>query len=134
MLGTWRLNVAKSTFPPTEVATKEETVFWRGLGADQYEFTITSVRVDGSPSSMKGTMPSTGGVVNVQQPIQAKGESGIITVVGPGDWYVTVMQNGKQVEVIHSVVSKDGKTCRNTTKGTNAKGKPYESLELYERQ
>jgi hypothetical protein len=134
MLGTWKLNIAKSKFAPTEPAPKEVTAIWRELGADQYECVMTGVRIDGSAISVKATIPAKGGVINVQQPVPIKGQSGIVTIVGPGDWYITFMQDGKQVEVVHSVVSKDGKTARNTAKGVDAKGKPYEALDVYDKQ
>lgn len=57
----------------------------------------------------------------MERPAPPKGESGIATIVRPGEWYATFLQNGKQVRVIHSVVSKDGKTVRNTEKGVDAK-------------
>jgi hypothetical protein len=34
----------------------------------------------------------------------------------------------------HFIVTKDGKTIRGTSKGRDAKGKPYESLEVWEKQ
>jgi hypothetical protein len=33
----------------------------------------------------------------------------------------------------HDVVSKDGKTMQMSTKGTDAQGKPYETVEVFDR-
>jgi len=55
-------------------------------------------------------------------------------VIGPVAFYEAVLQNGKQIRVEHIVVSKDGKTLRATIKGTNAQGKPFEQLEVFDKQ
>ena len=70
----------------------------------------------------------------VHQPAPAEGESSFVTVISPSNFYQTTLQNGKQVQVIHIVVSKDGKTMHNTIKGTDAKGKPYEELEVWDKK
>ncbi len=57
-----------------------------------------------------------------------------MTVMNPGDWIFTVLQDGKQVTTVHVVVSKDGKTANETTKGMDAKGKPYEHIQIFDRQ
>jgi hypothetical protein len=134
-VGTWKLNIAKSKFAPsTEAAVKEEMAIIREVG-DQWEITFTGKRVDGSSISTKATRPRQGGVVKfLTTGSEGDNEQSIDTVVEPGDWYHTSLQNGKQVEVIHGIVSKDGKTMRQITKGTDAQGKAYEAVEVYEKQ
>jgi hypothetical protein len=92
-------------------------------------------RVDGSSISFKATRPRQGGVVKVltTEP-ERDNEQSFDTIVEPGDWYHTNLQNGKQVEVIHGIVSKDGKTMQQITKGTDAQGKAYKAVEVYEKQ
>jgi hypothetical protein len=134
MLGTWKLNIAQSTSTSTQPAPKEETFVWRAIGTDQYEIVVTGVRADGSAISYKATIPKVGGVMTAMQPAPPKGASVIVSIVRPGEWYTTFMQDGKQVRVAHSVVSKDGKTQRNTSKGVDDKGKPYETISVLDRQ
>jgi hypothetical protein len=134
MLGTWKLNIAQSTFTPTQPAPKEETAVYRATGNDQYEIVVTRVGADGSANSYKGTFPAVGGVLTMEQPAPPKGMSVIITIVRPGESYTTYTQDGKQVRLTHSVVSKDGKTLRNTSKGVDDKGKPYETIRVLDRQ
>ena len=67
-------------------------------------------------------------------PRQFNPDSQVVTVIGPVAFYETVVQNGKQIRVEHIVVSKDGKTLRATIKGTNAQGKPFEQLEVFDKQ
>ncbi len=135
-VGSWKLNVAKSKIPPAaEAAIKELNVVVRELDAD-FEYTETGTRMDGSAISTKWTVPKQGGVFKYQQGGAADKTTTIRTVIflDPGDWYDTDLQNGKQTQVRHVVVSKDGKTMRQVAKGTDAKGKPYEEIVLYDRQ
>jgi hypothetical protein len=91
--------------------------------------------VDGSSISIKATRPKQGGVVKyLTGGSEGNNEQSFDTVVEPGDWYHTSLRNGKQVEVIHGIVSKDGKTMRQITRGTDEKGKPYEDIGVYDRQ
>ena len=139
MVGTWKLNVAKSKFSPAYlafqkiVAPKEQSNVVREVG-DQLEVTVTGIRTDGSPISDKGAFPRQGGMLQAQSPSLPKGTSIVVTVIGPGHWYFTVLQNDKQVEVVHHVMSKDGKTVTDTITGTDAQGKPFETVEFFEKQ
>jgi hypothetical protein len=48
--------------------------------------------------------------------------------------YGTSVQNGKQVEVTHTVVSQDGKTMNRTSRTFNARSEPVESLMVFDKQ
>jgi len=138
MVGTWKLNVAKSKFSPAYLALqkiaapKEQSNVVREVG-DQFEVTVTGTRMDGSPISDKGAFPRQGGMLQAQTSFP-KGMSIVVTVIGLGHWYFTVLQNDKQVEVVHHVMSKDGKTVTDTVTGTDAQGKPFETVEFFEKQ
>jgi hypothetical protein len=43
------------------------------------------------------------------------------------------VRDGKVAATEHDVVSEDGKTMRMTIKGTDAQGKPYETVEVFDR-
>jgi hypothetical protein len=131
-VGTWKLNVAKSKIPPgPQAPAKEETIVTREIG-DQFEVTFTGTRTDGSPISAKSTYPQQGGIVKSSAAPQER--QTVITVISPGDWYLTALQNGKQAAVGHYVISKDGKTMTDTGKGVDDKGKPVEYLTVWEKQ
>jgi hypothetical protein len=132
-VGTWKVNVAKSKFPPTEATPKEETLIIRVVD-DQFETVITGTRIDGTKISEKFTNPLQGGEGKYQEPTLPKGESVVQTRVDAYSVYFTTLQNGRQIEVNQCVVSKDGKTITCKAKGMDAKGKPYESLYLFEKQ
>jgi hypothetical protein len=122
-VGTWKLNVAKSKFSPAylalskSTAPKEETLVFREVG-DQIELTVTGTRTDGSTISSKSTRPRQGGDIKYQQG-GPEGISSVLTVLDPGNWYATSLQDGKQIQMGHGVISKDGKTITVTYKGSN---------------
>jgi len=133
IIGTWKLNLAESKFPATEVMPKERTEVYRELDVDQMEFTATGIEANGSPISFKATWPQQGGTVDILQGGDEE-TSYVETLVEAGNWYVTVLQNGKQIGVIHKTFSKDGKRMRQTYTSTDAQGNPFERLSLYDRQ
>jgi hypothetical protein len=135
IIGSWKLNLAQSKLTPDPLglaAPKEWTEVVRELG-DQYEGTGTGIRTDGSPISYKWTSPKQGGAVKVQMSGLPEGIYFVRTAIEPGDEYWTLLVNDKQVRVSHFMF-KDGKTMRETIKGNDAKGKPIEGLEVWEKQ
>jgi hypothetical protein len=56
----------------------------------------------------------------------------VVTGISGGDDHWTQPKNGKQAEMSHWVVDKDGKTMSGT--GMDANGKPYEFLYWCDRQ
>jgi hypothetical protein len=106
------------------------------IGGD-LETVFTGTGADGKPFEYKFTVPQQGGVLgSTQAPPQSPAEASfvVITVVDPSDMYGTSIQKGKQVEVTHTFVSKDGKTMTRTSKGMDAQGKPTESLQVFDKQ
>ena len=56
------------------------------------------------------------------------------TFIGPGEWYVTNIQDSKQTSTNHKVVSQDGKRLTVTKKGMSSSGDSFEQIEVYDRQ
>jgi len=134
VVGTWKLNLAKSKMPPsTQAPVKEETQVVQQVG-DEMQVTVSGTRTDGSAISNKHSNPINGGIVTYQQGTPPAGMSYVYTLVAPGDSYVTVLREGKQVSVVHGVISKDGKTNTWTIKGTDANGKPVDALQVWDKQ
>jgi hypothetical protein len=127
MAGTWKLNVAKSTIQPGPTAPKELTQVIRILG-DQVEVVLKGTQTDGSPISINGTTPKQGGV---SKPLQGSLTEGFIyvqTVIDAYNGFGTILMDGKQVQVRHTVISKDGKTMTVTYKGI------LEDLYIFDKQ
>ena len=135
LIGTWKLDVTKTRFDALlQVDLKEATAVYRKIDADNIEVAATGTRMDGSPISFKATFPRQGGATKVKKGDLREGISGFVTVIHPSIFYLTILQNGKQVLVFHSVISRDGKTKRDKFKGFDAEGKPYRGQELWEKQ
>jgi hypothetical protein len=138
MVGTWKLNVEKSKFSQAylaftkQAAPKEETRVFRIVN-DHYEFSGTITRTDGSSRSFKCLIPKQGGALECEGPAR-EGFSLIFTVIGPGNWYATVLQNGKQTSAGPFAVSKDGKTLRDIDRGIDPQGKPFEQIQVFDKQ
>jgi hypothetical protein len=94
---------------------------------------IKGTNVDGTPYASKGNRPLPGGIVKSEPP-SPKGTVLYVSVIGPGDAYLTTLKDGKQTVLDHYVVSKDGKTLTVTTRGTDEKGKPAEAVYILDRQ
>jgi len=128
LLGTWKLNVAKSKFssgrPP-----KEETLTVQMVG-DQDQVTVTGTAADGSPISMKYEVPSKGGTGKfLAGPFDAVSGK----VIDDSTREVSFMKGGK--EMLHiRIASKDGKTARETVKGTDPQGKPVSGVLVWGKQ
>ena len=130
-IGTWKLNVAKSTFNPGP-APKSGTTKIEAAGAgakvivDQtaadgtarhWEFTAN---YDGKDVPMVGTNPDADMVAR--------------TRVDANTVQTISKKAGKVVTTQQSTVSADGKTRTVTTKGVNAAGKAVNNTAVYERQ
>jgi len=136
IIGTWRLNLSQSKFsaassemidprPKLHIETYREI-------EDRIEVSGTVTRLDGFSTSGKLSWPKQGGVVKVEN--AAVSDLSIMALLAPGEWLVIAMQDGRQVATRRKVISKDGKTMRQTVRSFASDGKPIEQVEVYDRQ
>ncbi len=129
MVGTWKLNVAKSkttyksgttVIEPAGDGLKVTADLVRTDGTT-YHWTFTG-KYDGKDNAVTGTTPygahPTGALTRV--------DAHTVKIVGKNDGKVTLNQT--------IVVSADGKTRTVTTKGTDAKGQPVDTIAVYDKQ
>jgi hypothetical protein len=139
IVGTWSLNIPQSKFSPVLAALtqqqppKERTETYREIEGDQIEFSTREIRADGSSVSGKMFWPARGGAVRVESG-GVPGFSYVEAFLSPGEWLVIALQDGRQVGSRHKLVSKDGKTMKQTVTGVAPDGKPIEQIEVYERR
>ena len=136
IIGTWKLNIAKSRFGSNAQENPKEGIeTYRTVPGDQIELSYTRKLNNGSSVLIKGRWPAQGGAVTVTQ-IQGapEGLSWIETLIAPGDWYVTRLLNGKQIGVMHKTFSRDGKTMTQTSRIIDAQGKFIEEVAVLDRQ
>ena len=133
-VGSWKLNVAESTFRLDEVALKQETMVVQEIGG-RLVITQKGVGVDDVSQFYKWTHPIQGGeVIAEEDAAPSPGVSYYAMVIAPGDRYHVILHFGIQQELHHIEVSEDGRILTLSSSGIYPSGKPYRRLMLYERQ
>ena len=139
-VGTWELNVAKSEFPSALLEAlgiakpEQETIVIRELNDDELEIIVTGTHIDGSPNSQKQAVPKQGGIVKFQQGGPPKGSYYVETKINENEKYRTLLNNGKQGTLLHSVITRDGKAMKLSITGMDNQGKPFGGLYFFEKQ
>jgi hypothetical protein len=130
-LGTWQLNLAKSTFAPGTAprsATFTNVVAGAGITS-----TSDSVAADGTARHSEYTMVYDG----KDHPLTGNSSNGDV-VAGTridANTLTFIYKTGEKVTVTTTnVASSDGKTYTITAKGTNAQGQPVDSVAVYDKQ
>jgi hypothetical protein len=132
LLGTWKLNVAKSTYTPgpapksltRTLSSQGENVKYvmEGVGGDgsaiAYSFTVA---YDGKDYPVTGMMPGGADTIAIKK-------------VDANNYSATLKKAGKVVGTATAVLSKDGKVTTVSSKGTGADGKPVTAVAVYEKQ
>ena len=112
--GSWKLDVAKSTFASDNPAPKELALTFTEQGANRTEI-LNGIAADGSATSTAWTAPMTGGTVNFPA---GQGPNGGASVKVVDDKTLVMTQNhpnGKGASRTYQV-SADGKTLTLTQK------------------
>lgn len=129
IMGTWKLDEAKSKIGAG--APKNTTVTYEAAG-DSVKVTIEGTAPDGTATRSEWTgkfdgkdYPSTG---NPGEDMRSSKQINDHTL------HVVSKKDGKVILTAHVVVSADGKSRTVTTTGTDAKGKKYKSVAVYDKQ
>ena len=134
MIGTWKLNLAKSKYTPGP-APQSQTATIVAAG-DGIKNVTKGVAADGSVIAYEYTASTLDGK---EYPVTGPGapSGGDSIAVKRVDAYTmesTMKKAGKVVQTNRVVYSKDGKLRTITAKGTGKDGKPMNSVAVYERQ
>ena len=130
VIGTWQLNVDKSTFKPgpvfkSQVRTYSQsgpsiTLVVKTVGADGKEITSQATyQLDGKDYPVRGT---------------PNYDSLSVKQVDSNTVEFTTKKAGKVVQTGSRTVSKDGKTLTHKSKGTTAKGEKSEDVLVFDKQ
>ena len=127
LLGTWKLNPAKS-----KGTYKSGTSVFERAG-DGIKGSVDLVAADGTAYhwSFTGTYDGKDNPVTGKNPY---GDTVAFTRTNPNTYIVSVKKGGKQVVTQTITVAADGKTRTTTVKGTDAKGQPVDGMSFYEKQ
>ena len=129
-LGTWKLNVAKSKYDAGQ-APKALTVTFEKAGA-AVKITAKGTAANGTPINTVYTptydskdVPVTG---------SPDYDTASLKMLDANTRHTVRKKGGKEVQVVHSVLAKDGKSFTATTTGVNAKGAKVNSTAVFEKQ
>lgn len=128
-MGTWKLNEAKSKLAPG--LAKNHTVVYEAAG-DSVKVTVDGTNSDGSAAHNEWTGKFDGKDYPVTGDPTA--DTRAYTMVNPNTLDMTIKKGGKTTITGRIVVSADGKTRTVTTNGTDAKGKKYKNVAVYDKQ
>jgi hypothetical protein len=128
-MGTWKLNEAKSKFPPG--ASKNNTVAYETAG-DSVKVTVDGVDGDGKPTHNEWTGKFDG------KDYPLVGDPGADTraykKIGDRTMELTNKKGGKATTTGRIVVSADGKSRTVSVSGTDAKGMKVKYTAVYDKQ
>jgi hypothetical protein len=127
LVGTWKLNPEKSKAP-----YKSGTSVFEAAG-DGIKAVVDLVAADGTAYHWEFSAKYDGqdNPVTGNNPF---GDTVALTRVDPNTVTISVKKGGKPTVTQTIVIAPDGKTRTTTVKGTDATGKPVESMSFYEKQ
>lgn len=130
IVGTWNLNLAKSTFKPGPALKSQTRVYTESV--EGISLTTTSVDAEGKQSTAELTFkydgksnPATG---------SADYDSVAVTRVNALTVHSQQFKAGKPIGKAERLLSKDGKTLTFKQHGTHANGVKYDDVLVYDKQ
>jgi histidinol dehydrogenase len=131
IVGTWKMNMAKSTFSPGP-APKSITIKVEAAGAG-IKITADGVGPDGKPTHASYTVNFDGKDVAATA-LPNSAETIAYKKIDDNTYESISKAKGKVVATTRIVVSPDGKTRTGTAVGTTVDGKPLKNVTVLERQ
>lgn len=132
MIGTWVLNVSKSTFKPASTAPQSETRTLEATPDGMYQLTVHRVGTDGTARTETSTFKVDG------KSYALTGNPAVDTVkvtrVNARATHSILMLHGKAIGRYNVNVSKDGKSATATIIIPHASGQTDRSVWVYDRQ
>ena len=131
-IGTWKLNVEKSTYTPAPMPVKNLAVT-REASDGGVKVTTTGEQADGTPINASYTAKYDG--KDVQITGNAPYDTISIKQVNANTLTDARKKTGGPYQATSRIViSNDGKTMTTTTKGTNGEGKEFTSTFVFDKQ
>jgi hypothetical protein len=130
VVGTWKLNLAKSTFSPGPAPKSQTRIY--AESAQGMTVTVKTTAADGKDSTTNLSFKEDG----KSYPASGSPDFDMVSVVRVDALTVhsTQMKAGMTVGTAVRTVSKDGKTLTFAQKGTHASGGKYDDVSVYDRQ
>jgi hypothetical protein len=130
-VGTWKLNLAKSTYRPGP-APKSQTLTIEAWGEDGVKYTAVGVGADGKPTRAQFQAKYDG----KDYPFTGNPDADMLSYkrIDANNLEATTRLKGKVTIAAKAMVSADGKTRTVTQTGTNAQGQALNVTSVYEKQ
>jgi hypothetical protein len=130
ILGSWKLNVAKSKYNPGPAPKSQTRSYEKNSGGITVK--LTTIEADGQFSSIE--LPAN--VDGKDYPIMAPGPADaiVLTKIDPRSDEAVLKHGDVVVGISQRVISQDGKTLTVTYKGTDPKGEQVDNFGVYEKQ
>ena len=133
LVGTWKVNLAKSTYSPGPPPTAQSNVsIWQDLGGGQFKNIIDIVDAKGKSSRTEVITKFDGADVPVKG--AAVPTTRAYKRIDARTWQFVTKIDGIVTSTNRSVTAPDGKTRINTTTGIDAKGQAIKNVTFYEKQ
>jgi len=129
MAGTWKLDVAKSTYKPGP-APKSATAVIEAVGKG-LKVSVDAVMAEGP---MKWSYSSEGDGKDVPVTGNPSYDTANVTRSSPTESTIVYKKAGKAIVTLKASVAKDGKTMTTTSEGTDAKGQKMHNVGHYTKQ
>ncbi len=130
VIGTWQLNLSKSTFKPGPAFKSQVRTY--SQSGQSIAVVIKTVRADGKETTTQTTYHLDGKDYPVTGSPDA--DSDAVTQVDSNTAKFTLKKAGKVVQTGSRTVSKDGKTLTVKSKGTSANGEEFDDVLVFDKQ
>jgi peroxiredoxin len=134
-IGTWRFNPEKSKLECMPAPSQETWVIFKEIDPSTVE--IAAIDKSGSrPGAVrwKCTVPKSGGIQDYQQGAPGKDTIIVDTVIDDYTQNLTYLKDGKQFRAVTLELSKDGKTYTFSYEMMDGMGRPFDRVEVFEKQ
>ena len=130
-VGTWKLNLAKSTYGPG-LAPKSQTLTIEAWGEDGVKYTADGVGADGQPTRAEFQAKYDG----KDYAFTGNPDADMLSYkrIDANNLEATTKLKGKVTIAAKAMVSADGKTRTVTQTGTNAQGQALNVTSVYDKQ
>jgi|CXWL01.1.fsa_nt_gi hypothetical protein len=131
LAGTWKVNIAKSTYNPGP-APRSQTSVWAVAPGGGWTSIVDGVDAAGRPTHTQQVTMFDG------KPVELKGAPvptmRAFSRVDDRTYQFVDRVNGKVTTTTRVTIAADGKTRTNVATGTNAEGKPVNNTVVWDRQ
>jgi ABC-type sugar transport system substrate-binding protein len=131
IIGTWKLNVAKSKFSPNQVLTAGSRVYTESAGV----YTLEQKTTSAAGKEVANVAQYSEGKEQAQGPGQLQTIDTVLAKkVNANTWNFVLKKDGKTVGHVHRVVSPDGKTLTVHNTGVSVSSTSTDETLVYDKQ